>query len=57
MTVVVLDQITKVMVLDRFEPELQSALDARDLAELKARGAGLEDSGRIAEVVPIGTRE
>ena len=44
-------------VLDRFEPELQSALDARDLAELKARGAGLEDSGRIAEVVPIGTRE
>ena len=42
--------------LDRFGPELQSALGERDLANLKTRGAGLEDS-LIAEVVPTGTRE
>jgi predicted ATPase/class 3 adenylate cyclase len=44
-------------VLDRFEPKLQSALGERDLADLKTRGAGLEDSGLIAEVVAIGTPE
>jgi predicted ATPase/class 3 adenylate cyclase len=45
------------MVLERFEPELESALGARDLADLKARGAGLDRDGLIAEVVLTGTRE
>jgi predicted ATPase/class 3 adenylate cyclase len=45
------------IVLERFEPELEAALGPAELAEQKARGAGLESGGLIQKVVLTGTQE
>jgi hypothetical protein len=47
----------ELMVLERFEPELEAALGAPELTALKARGAGLESGGLIQKVVLAGTQE
>jgi predicted ATPase/class 3 adenylate cyclase/Tfp pilus assembly protein PilF len=50
-------ELAELTVLERFQPELESAISESDLVELKALGARLGHEALIGEVVPTGTWE